>query len=138
MNDDRVSDGRVRVQKFFKNPSLTRQEFKHDCDLGMIVKRFSKTPEGRLALQQAQGAVGGEYGDFSNVPDFRTSRDIVLRAEKAFMRLPAKLRARFEHDTAAFLDFMQDPKNLEEIRALGLAKSESLVKGVDAPKEAAG
>jgi len=125
MNDDRVDDlgrGRPRVQKFFNKPSLTRQEFRDECDLGKVVKRFAKTPEGRLAIQQAQGAAGGEYGDFANVPDFRTSRDIVLRAEKAFMRLPAKLRARFQHDTAGFLDFMQDPKNLEEIRALGLAK----------------
>ena len=32
---------RERVQIFFDEPSLTRQEFKDECDLGLILKRFS-------------------------------------------------------------------------------------------------
>lgn len=126
---------RVRVQKFFTKPSLTRQEFKEECDLGLILKRFSRTPEGRSALANAQGfAEGCRFDDVSAVPDFRAARDAVIAANGKFMALPAIVRRRFDNDPALFLDFMSNPSNLDEARRLGLAKplAESPVKAADA------
>lgn len=122
---------RVRVQKFFRKPSLTRQEFKDEADLGKTIKRFAKTPEGRVALQNAQGFVSGRFEDVSEIPDYRTALDQVNAANRKFMALPAIVRKRFDNDAALFLDFCSDPKNIDELRKLGLAKpvSENAVKG---------
>lgn len=114
---------RERVQIRFDDPSLTRQEFKDECDLGMILKRFQATPEGRQALSSAQGfAETCQFGDVSAVPDFRAARDAVIAANQRFMALPPIVRRRFDNDPAAFLDFMQNPANESEARSLGLLK----------------
>lgn len=119
---------RKRVMKFFSKPSLTRQEFKQECDLGYVLSKFARTPEGLAAMRNAQGfAQGLRFEDVSDVPDFRTCRDIARRAEEHFMALPATLRRRFDNDAALFVDFVQDPKNLDELRALGLANPASPV-----------
>jgi len=124
---------RKRVQKFFTKPSRTKQEFKDECDLGLIIKRFSKTPEGRRALANAQGfAETAQFGDVSAVPDFRTARDLVNAANASFMALPAIVRRRFDNDPAQFLDFCNDPNNLDEARSLGLAKPVEVAKPAEA------
>lgn len=37
------------------------------------------------------------------------------------MALPAQVRAKFSNDAAEFLDFVQNPKNADELVAMGLA-----------------
>lgn len=112
---------RPRVQLFCNDPSLTRQEFKDECDLGLILKRFQATPEGRAALRNASGyAAAVKFDDVSMVPDFRAARDAVIQANASFMALPPVVRRRFDNDPAAFLDFMQNPSNVSEARSLGL------------------
>lgn len=123
-------NGSKRVIYRFNDPSLTRQEFKEECDLGMIIKRFSATPEGLEALQKAQAFVQDRFSDVSDIPDFRTALDLVKRADEAFLRLPPKVRTRFDNDPAAFLDFVDDPKNVNEMVELGLL--ERPVKAADA------
>lgn len=114
---------RERVQKFFSKPSLTRQEFRDECDLGLLLKKFGRTPEGRAALTNAQGfAEGCRFDDVTAVPDFRAARDAVNAANASFMALPAVVRRRFDNDPASFLDFLQNPSNLDEARRLGLCK----------------
>lgn len=114
---------RKRVQKVFTKPSLTRQEFKENCDLSLILKKFGKTPEGRAALQNAQGyAENAQFYDVSVVPDYRAALDQINAANAKFMALPAILRRRFDNDAAQFLDFVLNEDNLEECRKLGLAK----------------
>lgn len=114
---------RERIQKIFTKPSLTRQEFKADCDLGLLLKRFGRTPEGLNALRNCQGyAEGSRFDDVSDIPDFRAARDAVNAANSSFMALPAIVRRRFDNDPAMFLDFIQNPDNLDEARRLGLSK----------------
>jgi len=116
-------DGSRRVSYCFKDEvSLTRQEFKDECDLELTIKRFSRTDEGRQALAKAQGFIGGRFEDVSDIPDYRTALDQVQRAKEAFERLPAMLRKRFDNDAALFLDFVDNPANLDELISLGLAK----------------
>lgn len=114
---------RPRVKTVFSKPSLTRQEFKEECDLAITLKKFGRTPEGRAALANASGfAEGLKFGDVSSVPDFRAARDAVNAANASFMALPPLVRRRFENDPAQFLDFLSNPANLDEARSLGLAK----------------
>lgn len=119
-------NGSKRVKMFCDDPSLTRQEFKDDCDLAKIVKRFAATPEGRDALARAQGFVDSRFEDVSNVPDYQTSLEYIKRADEAFMQLPGEVRRRFNHNPAEFLNFVDNPKNLDELRSMGLAKPKAV------------
>lgn len=113
---------KVRVQKCFSLPSRTKQAFKQSCDINLIMKRF-KNVQGVDYLQKFNGCVSGSFGDFSDVPDYRSALEQVRRADEVFMRLPAKVRARFENDAALFLDFCHDPANKDELVSLGLANA---------------
>lgn len=110
----------MRVQKFFTEGSRTKQSFKTECDMNMIMKRFKKTA-GVDFLNRYQGYMSGQFGDFSEVVDYRTALDQIARADEVFMALPAKVRARFENDAAQFLDFVQNPSNTDELVQMGLA-----------------
>lgn len=114
-------NGSKRVKMHTEGPSRTRQEFKNECDLGLIVRRFMKTPEGLQALRNAQGYLNARFEDVSNIPDYRDALELIKRSEAVFEALPAILRSRFQNDVASFLDFVDDPKNLDELRSLGLA-----------------
>jgi len=116
-----MSRNRDRVQKFFSRPSLTKQSFKDECDVNLIMKRFNKIM-GTEFLTRYQGHYGdGQFGDFSEVADYRTAFEQVDRANVAFEQLPAKIRYMFSNDPAKFLDFVSDPKNVDQVVSLGLA-----------------
>lgn len=109
---------RVRLVQSFPGPSMTKQAFKDECDVNMIMKKFERT--GMVAhLAQYQGS----YADVSAGLDFQASLDMVQRAHDAFMTLPAKVRKRFENDPGAFLDFVNDPANEKEMIELGLKEA---------------
>lgn len=117
---------RPRVKKVFTKPSMTRQEFKQECDLALTLKRFAKTPGGARALANAQGfAEGLQFCDVTQVPQYRQYRDLVNAANAKFMALPVNLRRRFENDPAQFMDFVADSRNREEALALGLIRPEA-------------
>ena len=65
--------------------------------------------------------------------DYRSAFDQVKRADAAFEALPSMVRKRFNHDPAEFLDFCMDPKNQDELVALGLATKGAPAK--DAPSQ---
>ena len=75
---------RNRVQKYFTEPSRTKQAFKQECDINHIMKKFKKVA-GSEFLNQYQGYLGGQFGDFSEVVDYRTALDQINRS-KAVLR----------------------------------------------------
>lgn len=113
------SDGVVRRRQsmsFVGCKSRTKQEFLAESDINNIIKRYRVTGFVRqLPLEPI-------YGDFSNIPSYQESLNVVIRGQEAFAKLPSDLRTKFDNDPARFLEFMSDPKNEEEIYKLGLAK----------------
>lgn len=125
----------VRIDKSFSKPSLTKQSFKAECDINKIMQKFKKV-QGADFLSQYNGYVEGRFGDFSNVTDYRSAIEQVEHAKSVFCALPAKVRSRFSNDPAAFLDFVQDPKNSDELVSLGLAtKRATLTDSLPGTKE---
>jgi len=102
-------------------PSMTKQEFQYECDINNVIKAFSSTG---MFKHVSANAGSGVYLDLPDSMDFQDALHQVHQARDAFMTLPAKLRSRFGNDPAEFLAFTHDPKNLEELRSLGLAKPE--------------
>lgn len=76
-----------------------------------------------------------QYGDFSNVEEYQTSLNIVIRANDQFNALSSELRDRFQNDPSKFLEFCDNPQNSEELVKLGLAIPKKIEQTVndDAP-----
>lgn len=97
------------------DPSLAHQSFKEEADINEIVRRFGLT--GVIP----QGLKVPTYQDFEDVFDFQTAQNALVAADRAFMALPAEIRKRFGNNAGEFVDFCSDPKNLDEMRKMGLA-----------------
>lgn len=95
--------------------SRTKQAMKDESDINNIVNRFAKT--GMLTHVSTKSPT---YLDVSAVTDYRDAIEQVRKTEVFFGGLPAKVRAHFSNDAAAFLDFMTDPSREAEARELGL------------------
>lgn len=115
-------------------PSLTVQSMTEDADINVIVKRFG------LTGQLPENARPVFFGDFTEVIDFRSAHDAVIRAEQSFMEMPADVRARFGNDPQQFMEFCSATddgktlKNITEMRKMGLAIPEKEVENVPVAK----
>lgn len=98
-------------------PSMTRQEFAAECDINVLMAHYEKN-----AVLPPQSQKVPQYFDASEVPDFRDALDMARQAEEAFMRVPAQLRKELDNDVYRFVEFAQDPENLEVMRKYGLAE----------------
>lgn len=118
-DDEKVRERRSLASGFAcVGDSLTSQADAKDADINVIVGRYLKT-----------GQVPGlsrlpSFGDFDGISDYREALHAVRDAEASFMRLPAQLRARFENDAQAFVEFCEDPGNRLELAELGLLAPE--------------
>lgn len=99
-----------------KDPSKAIQSQKEEADINTIVRNFGIT--GKMPENVRLPA----YGDFSGVDDYRSALDAVKAAEKSFMEIPAEIRAKFDHDPQNFLEFVENPENMDKLREMGLAK----------------
>lgn len=97
-----------------EDPTLTQQHFKDDSDINTIVERFHITGELPQNIRMPSSY------DFAGVFDFQSAMDTMNAARKAFQAMPAIVRARFDNDPAEFVQFCDDPQNLEEALKLGL------------------
>jgi len=117
--NDEISN-KFAISKF--GPSKTDQNQMASCDINNILKKYAKT--GLLPDLIKSNPM---YGDFTNTMDYHQSLDFVLHAQAQFEALPALVRARFDHDPANFLEFANDPKNLDEMVEMGLATRKKIV-----------
>lgn len=114
-----VGDKFRQSMSFVGAKSRTKQEFVNECDINNIIKRY------RVTGLLRQHTLEPLYGDFTKIPDYQESLNVVIRGQEAFARLPSDLRTKFDNDPSVFLKFMADPANEDEIYKLGLAKRPS-------------
>lgn len=96
--------------------SMARQEFAAECDINTIMEKYQTT--GALPANVREPV----YYDFTEMPDnLMDALDRLDEAQRAFMSLPAKVRAEFDNSAHAFVGFASDPANLDQMRAWGLA-----------------
>ena len=95
--------------------SLTQQQFKEDSDINTIVDRFMKSGVLPTPVNMPQ------YVDFEGIFDFQTAMNAIKAADDNFMRMDAKVRARFNNSPQEFLEFFANPENTQEAIRLGLA-----------------
>ncbi|UDN67702.1 internal scaffolding protein [robinz microvirus RP_97] len=106
---------RKRVALECLTPSLTVQSQKEEADINVIVSRFGVTGVLPQRLDRLNIAA------FEGIFDYQTAMNAVVAADRAFLQVPADIRARFSNDPQKFVSFVTDPANLDELRRLKLA-----------------
>jgi len=114
-------------------PSRTVQSEKASCDINNIVRQYRRT--GVLPHMAARMP---EFGDVSEVGDFREAVERVRATEAWFSKLPAAVRAKFQNDPIALMDAVGDPSREPELKALGLFGEEVEAAKAELEKAAAG
>lgn len=108
--------------------SMTKQSFKAECDINNILKRFRKNA-GIDFLNTYSGYLSGKFEDVSAAVDYHTAHAQIDEARQVFGAMPASLRARFNNDPGALLDFLGNSANREEAVSLGLLVKPPVVSG---------
>nr|QJB20737.1 MAG: internal scaffolding protein [Microvirus sp.] len=107
-------------------PSMTQQHFKDECDVNNIIAKFVRT--GVLPANCRPG----DYFDCSNITDYQDCLNRVLEAQANFEALPSELRKHFQNDPGVFLEFIQNPDNLQRGIEIGLyAKEDPLTQSLN-------
>lgn len=99
-----------------KSPDMTRQDFKDDCDINLIMAKARKTG---MVAHTAKYA--GSYGEFMEI-DYHEAMTAIAEADQMFETVPSDIRARFGNDAGKFLEFVTNEENADEVREMGLAK----------------
>lgn len=100
---------------FDQNDGMTKQAMRDDVDINNILRRYVKS-----GVLTHLAANPGQFADVSEIGDYRSALEQVRAAEATFMNLPSRVRARFDNDAAAFLDFVTEPGHEAELKELGL------------------
>ncbi|AXH74044.1 MAG: internal scaffolding protein [Microviridae sp.] len=97
----------------------TKQEFKDECDINILMSKYQSTGQMPILNQSAP-----QYLDCTGF-EFQSSMEFVAGAQSMFNELPSHLRNRFQNDPGTFLDFCSDENNRPEMLKLGLLKPQT-------------
>lgn len=130
---------RPKPKLICEDESRTQQHFKEECDINVIMKRWTRTgypSEGDLMRGTPS------FGDFSNVADYLEASCRVREAIGAFESLPSKVRELAEGDPAKFLEMVHTEEGKAALLEVGLdpewvpASAVSVEEGTPSPEEA--
>lgn len=102
----------------FEGPGKTKQSFKDETDINNILARFQRT-----GLLEFTNKNQPQYADCTGI-EYQAGMETIRKASALFQSLPSSVRARFHNEPAEFLDFVQDDKNRDEARQMGLLRPE--------------
>lgn len=132
---------KVRLSITFPDVSpFTKQEFKDECDINILMAKYQATGE-MPNLNESDP----RYLDATGF-DYQAHMNFVAGANSLFNALPSAIRSRFRNDPVQFLDFTGDEKNRDEMVKMGLLRpidtfvtpySESAASAAPAPAPAA-
>lgn len=110
-----------RTRKSFETTgeSKTQQHFEKEADVHNIIKAYDRTG---LIANVNKGVA--QYGDFSEVNEYRECLDFVNRATSNFAELPSEIREKFGNNPGEFFEFATNPENEKAMVELGLANAE--------------
>ncbi len=99
-----------RSQITFPELGRTKQAGKDACDINKIMHRYI-----RQGVIEHVNKHEPQYLDNSGL-DFQAALELVAQAREIFADLPSQTRAVFKNDPAVFMDFVQNPANVEELK----------------------
>lgn len=117
-----------KVSLSFPAQGRTKQSFKDECDINVIMGRYMKT-----GVLNFVNRFAPQYSDVSGI-DYQEAMFTVAQARSMFQQLPAQIRDQFRNDPAQFLDFVHDPANAAEMAQMGLLTPEATARLAQAEK----
>lgn len=96
-------------------PGLTKQSHKKETDINQIMSKYQKTGVLNFVNKTAP-----EFMQVEPI-DLQQAMNLVIRSNEMFGDMPSSLRKKFGNDPMEFLDFVNNPENLDEMVELGLA-----------------
>lgn len=106
---------RERVTLNCPEPTRTEQHHKDQVEINNILAKYERT-----GVIDHRNKYEGQYNDLAAY-DYQENMFKIAAANTMFEELPSGLRARFNNQPAQFLEFVQNPRNREEMIELGLA-----------------
>lgn len=97
---------------------LVEQSHKKECDMHHIMRKFRET-----GVLNHVKEYEGKYMDMADPISFQEAMNTVTQAQQMFDSVPSHIRKRFGNDPVAYLEFVQNPDNLPELREMGLARA---------------
>lgn len=118
MKKNKYTYERRRVSIDCSKDGRTKQSFRDECDINLIMARFLKT--GQLSHLNKSSP---RYGDSSS--DFNARMNVITSAKSSYEDLPSSVRDNFD-GPEDFYHFVSDPKNSQEIFDMGLSELVSI------------
>lgn len=98
----------------------TKQSFKEDCDINVIMSRYLKT-----GVFDFVSKYQGQYLDCTGA-DYQAAMDTVVQANEMFAALPSHLREQFDNDPEQFVSYCSDPSNRDGMAEMGLLQPSAI------------
>lgn len=101
-----------------KDPILTKQAEAAELDINKMISKARKG--GAIPVVNGQPW----YGDVSEFGGLQDALIKIQGAEDLFAQIDPEVRLKFDNDPVKFVEFMSDPKNLDQAVDLGITKRE--------------
>lgn len=101
---------RAEYQTVNDEPSKTIQSDAHEADIKTILKKHGMT-----GIVEHLAQTDAQFVDVTELTDYADVMRITREAEGEFMKLPAKVRALFDHDVAKWLDAAHDQEKRDAV-----------------------
>ncbi|WNK14170.1 MAG: internal scaffolding protein [Microvirus sp.] len=104
---------RHRVSISFTGPGRTKQAFKDECDINILMAKYLKT-----GLMEHVNQALPQFEDVTSL-DYQNAQNLIADAMSMFEDIPSKIRNRFDNDPGKLLDWVHNPANAVEAAELG-------------------
>jgi hypothetical protein len=108
----------ARVSFETEGESLTQQQFSEEAEINNIIAFHDRTG----IIKNVQQGVAN-YGDYSEVHEYREALDLIRQADEDFMKLPSNVRRQFNNNAGDFFEFAGNPENVSQLVEMGLGKA---------------
>lgn len=98
----------------YEEPGRTKQSFKDECDVNLILKRAQR----KGGLAHVEKYPQEVYGEFNQDMDLLTAHSRIAKANEIFNELPSEVRSEFGNDALAFVQFAGAPENQGKLEEL--------------------
>jgi len=102
-------------------PGKTKQSSKDESDINLILAKYKKTGIVNFVAKRQP-----EYMDMQST-DLHSAMNMIIASNEMFADMPSHLRKKFNNNPEQFLEFVHDPKNIDEMVKLGLAEAKEPV-----------
>jgi len=104
-------------QLLHTGPGLTQQEFKDECDMNLILKKYG--------IYAAANAPAMVFRDVSHGYDYLEAFNAVQEANEAFAALPADARRALDHSPLRLMELSQTPEGVAQLVKMGFGNPPS-------------